>query len=92
MPITRSVVEAKARFSQCLRLAEDGEPVVLTRHGRRVAALVPLDLYEEAERLRAAGPAGGLASLAGGWEGSEEVAEKALAYDRSAGRAAPELD
>ncbi len=87
-----SVVEAKARFSRCVREAEQGEPVVLTRHGRSVAALVPMDLFEEVRRLRAAGPAGGLVSLAGGWEGSQEVAEEALHYGRSAGRGVPGLD
>ncbi len=92
MPTSRSIVDAKAHFSECVRQAESGEPVVLTRHGRRVVALVPMDLFEEVERLRAAGPAGGLASLAGGWEGSEEVAEKALEYGRTAGRRIPELD
>ena len=88
----RSVVEAKAHFSQCVRQAEQGEPVVLTRHGRAVAALVPIGLLEEIERLRAAGPESGLASLAGGWDGSREVAEKAVAYGRSVGRDGPDLD
>ncbi len=92
MSRTRTVVDAKSHFAQCLREAERGEPVLLSRHGRLVAAIVPIDLLVEVERLRAAGPAAGLASLVGGWEGSEEVAEKALEYGRSAGRGGPELD
>ena len=86
------MVEAKACFAQCLREAEQGEPVLLTRHGRLVAAIVPVDLFDEVQRLRAAGPGAGLASLAGGWEGSEELAEAALEYGRSVGRGGPELD
>ena len=88
----RTIVNAKAHFAECVREAERGEAVVLTRHGKSVAAIVPIDLVEELTRLRAAGPAGGLASVAGGWRGSQEVAEKALEYGRSAGRPLPDLD
>ena len=88
----RSIAEAKAHFAECLRQAEGGDAIVLTRHGKAVAALVPIDLLEQLERLRAAGPEAGLASVAGGWEGSEEVAERAVSYGRSAGRETPELD
>jgi len=42
-------------------------------------------------RLPAAG-VGGLAALAGGWEGSEELVETVMGLRRSAGRAAPEMD
>jgi prevent-host-death family protein len=89
---SRSIADAKARFAECLRQAESGEPIVLTRHGKAIAALVPIDLLEQLERLRAAGPEGGLASVAGGWKGSEEVAERAVAYGRSAGRETPDPD
>lgn len=88
----RSLAEAKAHFAECLRQAAGGDPIVLTRHGKDVAALVSIDLFEKLERLRSAGPEAGLASLAGGWRGSQEVAEKALEYGRSAGRETPELD
>lgn len=70
-----SVGEAKSRFADCLRAAERGEPTVITRHGKRVAAVVPADDLERLEQLRAAGPEGGLASLAGGWQGSEALAD-----------------
>ena len=36
-----SVKEAKNRLSELLHLAEKGETVVLTRHGKPVADLVP---------------------------------------------------
>jgi prevent-host-death family protein len=68
-----SVAEAKARFSECIREVEAGSSVLITRHGKPVAAFVrPRDL-EQLERLRKAGPEGGLASIAGGWEESDEL-------------------
>ena len=41
-PEIRSVGEAKAHFAECVRSVEKGRTVVLTRHGRPVARLVPL--------------------------------------------------
>jgi antitoxin (DNA-binding transcriptional repressor) of toxin-antitoxin stability system len=54
---------------------EAGGTVLITRHGKPVAALVRAEELETLERLRAAGPEAGLASLAGGWEDSEEIVE-----------------
>ncbi len=68
-----SVVEAKAHFSGCIREVEQGGSVLITRHGKAVAALIPADTLEHIERLKKAGPHGGLASLAGGWKGSEDL-------------------
>ena len=69
-----SLAEAKATFSECIRQVENGKSLLITRHGKPVAALVRAEDLENFERLRKAGPNGGLASLAGGWEGSEELA------------------
>ena len=70
-----SLAEAKTTLSKCIRDVEKGLSVLIKRHGKPVAALVhPRDL-ENLERLKKAGPEGGLASLAGGWEGSEELAQ-----------------
>ena len=69
-----SVAEAKATFSECIRQVESGSPVLITRHGKPVAALVRPGELDHLERLRKAGPEGGLASIAGGWEDSEELA------------------
>jgi prevent-host-death family protein len=87
-----SIAEAKARLADCLRRAEGGEPIVITRHGKAIAALVSVEQLDQLDRLRAAGPQGGLASVAGGWEGSEEVAERAVAYGRTTGRRTPKQD
>lgn len=70
-PIT--VADAKARFAACVRAAEQGGILMITKHGRPVAALVPAEDAEELKRLRSAGPSSGLAALAGGWPGAEEL-------------------
>jgi prevent-host-death family protein len=69
-----SVAEAKASFSECIRNVETGKAVFITRHGKTVAALVGPGDVEHLARLRKAGPESGLASIAGGWENSEELA------------------
>ena len=86
------IAEAKATLSRWIRLAENGEPVVITRHGRPVAALVPAGDVEQLERLRAAGPEGGLASLAGGWEGSDELVRRIDELGRRGRRPVEPLD
>lgn len=68
-----SVAEVKATLSEQIREVEHGEAIVITRHGKAVAALVRPEDLETLERLRAAGPKGGLASIAGGWEDSEDL-------------------
>ena len=70
---TVSAAKAKAEFAECMRKAEAGDPVVITRHGKAVVALVRVDRLQQLERLGSAGPAAGLASLVGGWRGSEEL-------------------
>ncbi len=83
-----SLAEAKATLSKCIRDVERGLSVLIKRHGKPVAALVhPQDL-ENLERLKKAGPEGGLASLAGGWGGSEElvqVLDESLRFGRRDG-------
>ncbi|MCF8128944.1 MAG: type II toxin-antitoxin system prevent-host-death family antitoxin, partial [Deltaproteobacteria bacterium] len=49
-----SVAEAKATFSECIRKAEAGNAVLITRHGKLVAALVSPSDLEHLERLRKA--------------------------------------
>ena len=74
MPTTVTAAEAKAEFAACLRKAEAGDSIVITRHGKPVVAMVRADRLEQLERLRSAGPDAGLAGLAGGWSGSDELA------------------
>jgi len=61
--VTRSLGHTKAHFAGYVRAAENGQAVVLTRHGRPVARLVP---FEEPD---------GNAEWAPGAEGRERLAE-----------------
>ncbi len=89
---TLSVAEVKAQFAECLRETERGDSVVITKHGKRVAALIPASELAQFERLRAAAPAAGLAGLAGGWEGSEKLVETVFRAARTKTRNSPSLD
>lgn len=86
-----SIVEAKARFSEVVREAEAGGIVMIRRHGRNVAAVVPADDAERMSRLRAAGPEKGLVSVAGAWKGSEDLVSQLGAIRRSPPRRRPRL-
>jgi prevent-host-death family protein len=92
MNARRSVAQAKASFTACLRSSERGKPVVITRHGRPVAAIVSIEAFQ---RLGDVGGAevGGLARLAGTLEGSAGLASSLddLVRRRSAGRRLPRL-
>jgi prevent-host-death family protein len=77
------ISEAKARFSQVVREAEAGGIVVIRRHGRDVAAVVSSGDVERLRRLRAVGPEKGLASVSGGWKGSEDLADRVDAVRRT---------
>ena len=86
-----SVAEAKATFSECIRQVEAGWSVLITRYGKPVAALVRPNDLEHLERLRKAGPESGLASIAGGWEDSEELAKILDESPRQGQRDVPDL-
>lgn len=87
-----TVVEAKANFSEAVRTAERGEPVIITRHGKPVVALVDAAEILRWKALRAAGPKAGLVSVAGGWRGSEELADILARSRRTSRRRAVDLD
>ena len=89
MATTMSAARAKAEFAECVRRAEAGDPVVITRHGKAVVALVRADRLQQLERLRSAGPASGLASVAGGWTGSDELVRRVAGSRRSKARRVP---
>jgi len=90
--VTVSIAKAKAMLARWVRAAEDGEYVIITRHGTPVAALVRVEDVERLEQLRAAGPAGGLASLAGGWEDSDELVRSIEEAARNGQRVVEPLD
>ena len=68
-----SLAEAKATLSECVREVEKGKMILIKRHGKPVAALVQPSDMDNIVRLRSAGPEGGLSSVSGGWDGSEEL-------------------
>jgi prevent-host-death family protein len=75
-----SAARTKSQLSECLRKAENGEPVIITRHGKPVAALVGMDRVA-LPRRRETQIGLGLAGLVGGWKGSEDLV-KALTKTR----------
>jgi len=77
-----SVAQAKATLSDAIRAVEGGETVIITRHGKPVAALVKPDEVDQLERLRSAGPRQGLAGVAKGWSGSEELVQSIATASR----------
>jgi len=87
-----SIVKAKATLSDCIRDVEAGSSVLITRHGKPVAALVRASDFHRLDRLRKAGPEGGLASLAGGWKGSDELVQILNESNRFGQRATSPLD
>ncbi len=70
---TISITEAKATFTELIEEVEQGSSVLITRRGKPVAAIVGISALEEVERAGLPRSAEGLASLAGGWEGSDEL-------------------
>ena len=44
-----AATEAKTRLAELLRSVEHGESIAITRHGRRVAHLIPAEVQERAE-------------------------------------------
>ena len=87
-----SIAEAKATFSECIRQVTAGSPVMITKHGKPIAALVSPNDLEHLERLRKAGPEKGLASIAGGWDDSEELVKILEEPDRQGQRNTPRFD
>lgn len=89
MARTLSAAQAKSEFAECVRRVEAGEAIVITRHGKAVAALVAATSLKELERLKAAGPGAGLAGLVGGWKGSQELVKAIGRSRRSKPRPVP---
>jgi antitoxin (DNA-binding transcriptional repressor) of toxin-antitoxin stability system len=75
--------EVESRMDDFLQAVEAGETVVLTRDGQPVATLTPATGASGAEAPGEAKKKG-LASLAGGWEGSDELADRIEEIRRAA--------
>lgn len=90
MAKTLSIAELEAHVTDCIQAAEEGDTVVVTRNGRPVVALVRA--VDAGKRLPCPKGAQGLASLAGGWEGSDELVERIAEHRRSRPREARTAD
>ncbi len=71
-----TVTEAKANFSQLLDAVEQGETVVITRHGKKIARIIPDEDAELAERKAAVER---LKELRKSWEPTGMTREEILA-------------
>ncbi|MBI2565806.1 MAG: type II toxin-antitoxin system prevent-host-death family antitoxin [Candidatus Schekmanbacteria bacterium] len=87
-----SVAAAKARLAECIRRAEEGDRVVITRHGKVVAALVSAADLAELRRLRVRSDRGSLLELVG-LDAEDAFAEIAreLISERGEPRAVPDF-
>ena len=51
--LTIGAFEAKNRLSELLDAAENGEEIMITKHGRPVAKLVPVETFDRAKAREA---------------------------------------
>jgi prevent-host-death family protein len=91
MARTVTAAQAKSELAECIRKAESGEAVIITRHGKPVAVLVAAERIASIAGGRSR-RGGGLAVLAGGWKGSEEFVRTLARLRRSRVRRPVRLD
>jgi prevent-host-death family protein len=87
-----TIAEAKAHFSECVKSAEGGETVLITRYGRAAAAVVSAKYLADLETSVSQRTAQkGLAALVGRFPDGEELASELerTARDRGAPRKTP---
>jgi len=65
LPSRKGAEEARSRLPELLDAAERGQATIITRHGRPVAAITPIETYENAVTSRQLS----LLSLAGSEQG-----------------------
>jgi prevent-host-death family protein len=87
-----SAAQAKSQLAECLRKAESGEAVIITRHGKPVAVLIGGDRMALIGRRGSRRRGGGLADLAGGWAGSGNLVKALAKARRTHSRRASRLD
>ena len=56
--VTVSIAKAKAMLARWVRAAEDGDPVIITRHGKPVAVLLRGGTYRMLEPIAGRGSGG----------------------------------
>ena len=90
MARTVTAARAKSELAECIRKAENGEPVIITRHGKPVAVLLAADRMATVAGRGRRGR--GLAALVGGWKGSEDLVRTLSKQQRSRVRRIVKLD
>ena len=90
--LAASIADAKAHLSSCIAQVEAGEPLMITRHGRAVVAMISADEWERLKIVQGA-QRRGLAALIGGWDDSDTLVEQvqAVVASRSMARPLPDL-
>ncbi|MBK8251083.1 MAG: type II toxin-antitoxin system prevent-host-death family antitoxin [Polyangiaceae bacterium] len=89
-----TVAEAKAHFSECIKSAEDGEIVVITRYGKAAAAVVSAKYLSELEdKGKLDAGRRGLAALVGRFNDGDDFTTQieAVVRNRAASRKTPTL-
>jgi len=88
---TVTAAQAKSELAECIRKAESGDAVIITRHGKPVAVLLAADRMASVAGGRGR-RGGGLAALAGGWKGSGDFVRALAKLRRSGARRIVRLD
>lgn len=87
-----TIAEAKAHFSECVKSAEGGETVLITRYGRAAAVVVSAKYLADLEARASQKSAQlGLAALVGRFPDGEELSSQLerTVHERGAPRKAP---
>ena len=65
MPARKRAEEARAHLPELLDAAERGEMTIITRHGKDVAAIVPIETYQKSAKQASLLPLAG--TMRGYW-------------------------
>jgi prevent-host-death family protein len=74
IPRRKGAEEARSRLPELLDAAENGQATVITRHGRPVAALVPIDAYRHRGAQKSLLPLAGSGRSLWGSNSTETIA------------------
>jgi prevent-host-death family protein len=72
--LRKGAEEARSRLPELLDAAENGRATVITRHGRAVAALVPIDAYRQPSAQKSLLPFAGSGRGLWGSNSTERIA------------------
>ena len=75
MTVSKGAEEARNRLPELLDEAEKGRSTVITKHGRPVAALVPITVYDSIARQRPLTPLAGSGRGLWGPDSGRAIAE-----------------